>query len=168
MDPQVVKTVNSLVESCKPAKKRGRPSSNTRQLHEIRLERKVNLQTAKSVLTSTNLKSILTLDNLKSLPPNCQTLLVKLLPERDQIRDPKDGIVRPSPTALSNEYFTRFCAQYTEKLAANKFTDEAIEQAKTVKTKEFAKLDPWKLKNFEPIWGQKLISQDYDDSDEGG
>lgn len=163
----ITKEVNieSLIESCKPAKKRGRPS-HKRQLQEIREERKINLQTSDSVVVATNLKSILTLENLQSLPSHCQAQLIRLLPEFDQIANEDDGSLRASDSALSNEYFARFCTQYLEKLSDNKLSDEAIDQAKTDTSRELAKLDPWKLKNFEPIWGQKLISQTIDDEDE--
>lgn len=147
----------SLVNSCKPSKKRGRPS-HKRQIQEIRDEKKLNLQTSDSVITATNLKSILTLDALKTLPLQCQSQLIRLLPEMDQIID-EDGEFQARETALSNEYFARFCNQYVEKLSENRLSDEALEQAKNEKSKELAKLDPWKLKNFEPIWGQKLSSQ---------
>lgn len=158
--------LTALIESCKPAKKRGRPS-HKRQLREIRSERKINLQTADSVVTATNLKSILTIENLQSLPVHCQNQLIRLLPEFDQVRR-NDGSLQASPTALSNEHFARFCAKYVEKLSENKLSDKAIEQAKNDATKELAKLDPWKLKNYEPIWGKKLISQrlDLDEGDD--
>lgn len=156
--------IESLIESCKPIKKRGRPS-HKRQLQEIRLERKINLQTSDSVVTATNLKSILTLEALQSLPVHCQNQLVRLLPEFDQIAQ-KDGTLRPSETALTNEYFARFCTQYLEKLSDNKLSDKAVEQAKTDTSRELAKLDPWKLRNYEPIWGKKLISQALNDGEE--
>lgn len=163
---QSPKEVNleSLIEACKPAKKRGRPSLK-RQLQEIRQERKLNLQTADSVVVAINLRSILTLDALHSLPPECQSQLTRLLPKLDQIQA-SDGSIKLSDTALSNEYFAKFCTQYQEKLSDNKLTGEAVEQAKSDTSKELAKLDPWKLKHFEPIWGQKLISQTIDDEEE--
>lgn len=162
-----IKDVNleSLIESCKPVKKRGRPS-HKRQLQEIRDEKKINLQTADSVVAATNLKSILTLEALQSLPKNSQDVLIRLLPKFDQIHNKTEGSVKASETALSNEYFARFCAQYQEKLSDNKLSNEAVEQAKNDTSKELAKLDPWKLKNFEPIWGKKLISQTTDSEDD--
>lgn len=163
---QSTKEVNleSLIEACKPSKKRGRPS-HKRQLQEIRQERKLNLQTSDSVVVAINLRSILTLDALRLLPIERQHQLIKLLPKLDQITS-SDGSLRPSDTALSNEYFARFCTQYQEKLSDNKLSDEAVEQSKNDTSKELAKLDPWKLKHFEPIWGQKLISQTIDDEEE--
>lgn len=157
--------LESLIESCKPIKKRGRPS-HKRQLQEIRDEKKINLQTADSVVVATNLKSILTLEALQSLPKNSQDVLIRLLPKLDQIQNKTESSLKASETALSNEYFARFCAQYQEKLSNNKLSNEAVEQAKNDTSKELAKLDPWKLKNFEPIWGQKLISQTTDSEDE--
>ena len=157
--------VASLIESCKPTKKRGRPS-HKRQILEIREERKINLQTSDSVVAATNLKSILTLETLKSLPTECQSQLVKLLPKLDQVTNKADGILEVRDTALSNEYFARFCTQYLEKLSDNKLSDDAVEQAKSDTTKELSRLDPWKLKNYEPIWGQKLISQVIDDEED--
>lgn len=157
-------SLESLIESCKPVKKRGRPS-HKRQLQEIRLEKRLNLQTADSVLVATNLRSILTIENLQSLPNNCQNLLVKLLPQFDQVTS-SEGIMKPTKTALTNEYFVRFCLHYQEKLSENKLSDEAVEQAKNDTSRELAKLDPWKLRNFEPVWGQKLISQTISDEEE--
>lgn len=156
----------ALIESCKPTKKRGRPS-HKRQLREIRNERKINLQTADSVVTATNLKSILTMDNLHSLPVHCQNHLIRLLPDFDQLQR-EDGSLQARPSALNNEHFARFCTQYVEKLSDNKLSEKAIEQAKSDASKEMAKLDPWKLKNYEPIWGKKLISQrmDLDEGDD--
>lgn len=156
--------LESLIESCKPTKKRGRPS-HKRQLVEIRHERKINLQTSDSVITTTNLKSILTPDALRSLPIHCQNQLIRLLPEFDQIPR-KDGSLRASDTAMNNEYFARFCTQYLEKLSDNKLSEKAVEQAKSDTSRELAKLDPWKLKNYEPIWGRKLNSQRINDDNE--
>lgn len=157
--------VASLVESCKPTKKRGRPS-HKRQILEIREEKKINLQTSDSVVAATNLRSILTLETLKTLPDHSQSQLIRLLPKLDQITNKTDGKLEPRETALSNEYFARFCMQYIEKLSDNKLSDDAIEQAKSDTTKELAKLDPWKLRNYEPIWGEKLISQTIDDEED--
>lgn len=163
-DPIKDINVKSLVESCRPSKKRGRPS-HKRQLLEIREEGKLNLQTSDSVVTTIQLRSILTNATLQSLPKPSQIQLIRLLPDFDQIRK-HDGSIEASDTALSNEYFRRFCIQFQEKLADNKFSSEAIEQAKIDTSKELAKLDPWKLRNFEPTWGQKLISQTVDSGDE--
>uniref|UniRef100_A0A6G1SJI6 Polycomb protein Asx n=1 Tax=Aceria tosichella TaxID=561515 RepID=A0A6G1SJI6_9ACAR len=147
----------ALIESCKPTKKRGRPS-HKRQLREIRYERKINLQTADSVLAATNLRAILTLEILNSLPVDCQSHLIRLLPDFDQIHR-EDGSLQARPSALTNEHFSRFCTHYVEKLSDNKLSERAIEKAKSDASKGMAKLDPWKLKNYEPIWGKKLISQ---------
>jgi len=102
---------------------------------------------------------------LESLPANYQNQLIRLLPEFDQIHS-KDGTLKASDTAMSNEYFVRFCTQYQEKLSENKLSEKAVEQAKSDTSRELAKLDPWKLKNYEPIWGRKLISQKASDDNE--
>lgn len=145
-----------LIESCKPAKKRGRPS-HKRQLQEIREEKVINLQTPDSVIVATNLKSILTLQTMQTLPLESQQQLIKLLPEFDQIDS--DDPSKLNKNVLNNEYFAKFCEQYLEKLSDNRLSVEAIEQAKADTNRDLSKLDPWKLKNYEPIWGQKLISQ---------
>lgn len=153
-----------LIESCKPIKKRGRPS-HKRQLQEIRDEKVINLQTSDSVVVATNLRSILSLEALQSLPKKSQETLVNLLPKFDQTKTP-DGLLQPTKTALNNEYFARFCSLYVEKLSDNKLSEDAIEQAKQDTNRELGKLDPWKLRNYEPIWGQKLVSQVIDDEDD--
>lgn len=154
----VTLNLTSLVNSCKPNKKRGRPS-HKRQLQEIRDEKKINLQTSDSILTITNLKSILTLDALKTLSQDCQLTLIKLLPKLDQILNQEDQKLMARESALSNEYFAEFCTQYQEKLSDNRLSEDALEQAKSEESKELAKIDPWKLKNFEPTWGKKLPSR---------
>lgn len=151
-------SLDTLLEACKPAKKRGRPS-HKRQLAEIRQEGKVNLQTSDSIVASTNLRSLLTREAYESLPDYCRWRLVTLLPKVDQVVESEDGAVEPSRSAFNNEFFARFCTQYTERLSDNKLTPESLEKRKNETNREYAKLDPWKLKNFEPIWGQKLESQ---------
>lgn len=153
-------TIDIIIESCKPLKRRGRPSYK-RQLSEIKDEGKLNLESSESILAITNLKSILSLESFESLPNECKRQLVKLLPDIDQVN--VNGSLTPSETSLSNHHFARFCEQYTERLAENKLKPEAIEKRKNETTKELCKLDPWKLKNYEPIWGQKLISHSIED-----
>lgn len=99
-----------LIESCKPAKKPGR-NSDKRQIREIREEGKLNLQTADSIIVGRNLKSILTLEALRSLSDESQAILIKMLPDCDQ--------VNTDESALNNEYFTRSCTLFSEKLAGN-------------------------------------------------
>lgn len=160
-------TVDNLIESCKPNKKRGRPSYK-RQLGEIRDEHKVNLQTAESIVAITNLKSILSLEAFESLPENCKSQLVKLLPDVDQFVDTQSGSRKPSDTSLNNEHFAKFCDNFTERLAKSLLKPEAIEKRKSETQKELCKLDPWKLKNYEPIWGQKLVSHSFHDLNSKG
>lgn len=100
--------LDSLIESCKPTRKPGR-NSDKRQIKQIREEGKLNLQTADSIIAGRNLKPILTLKALRSLSSESQEVLMRLLPECDQNQ--------MTDAAFNNEYFTRSCSQFSERLA---------------------------------------------------
>lgn len=86
--------------------------------------------------------------------------------------------VELKPSSLNNEFFARACLEWKERLSEGKsefasfhttfthfssfligeFTPENQMKMKTEAEKEKSKLDPWKLKHFEPIWGDKGTS----------
>ncbi|CAG2068675.1 unnamed protein product, partial [Timema podura] len=60
-----------------------------------------------------------------------------------------------SGSGLNNEFFARACHEWRERLAEGEFTPENQQKLKAEAEKEMSRLDPWKLKHFEPIWGDK-------------
>jgi len=63
--------------------------------------------------------------------------------------------IRLSASCLNNEFFARACLEWRERLSEGEFTPENQLKLKTEAEREKNKLDPWKLKHFEPFWGEK-------------
>ena len=62
---------------------------------------------------------------------------------------------RLSHSSLNNEFFSKALQEWREQLGKGDLTPEAIQKCKTEDDREKAKLDPWKVKHFEPYWGTK-------------
>lgn len=58
-------------------------------------------------------------------------------------------------SGLNNEFFARACLEWQDRLAEGEFTPENQQKLKLEADRERSRLDPWKLKHFEPIWGDK-------------
>jgi len=56
---------------------------------------------------------------------------------------------------LNNEFFARACLEWRKRLAEGEFTPENQQRLKMEAERDKNKLDPWKVKHFEPIWGEK-------------
>lgn len=112
----------------------------------------VDLQNPSSILTKANLRGILNKHTFGSLPPLYQHKLIQLLPEVDRC---PDGSARLSSTALSNEFFGRACQKWRDRLASGEFTPEFQQKIRAEAERDKGKLDPWKIKHFEPFWGCK-------------
>ncbi|KAL8600728.1 hypothetical protein ACOMHN_057316 [Nucella lapillus] len=65
---------------------------------------------------------------------------------------------RISPTALNNEFFAKACQEWKDRLVEGEFTPENQQRLKAEEEKEQKELDPWKAKHFEPVWGQRVLS----------
>lgn len=52
---------------------------------------------------------------------------------------------RPSNTAMNNEFFTKACVEWRERLAEGEFTQENQQRIKMEEEKEHCKVDPWKV-----------------------
>lgn len=90
------------------------------------------------------------------LPPLFQYKLVQLLPAVDRPPidpDPSSGI-RLNASSLNNEFFARACLEWRERLSEGEFMPENQMKLRADAEKEKSRLDPWKLKHFEPIWGR--------------
>ncbi|KAK3730862.1 hypothetical protein QZH41_009966, partial [Actinostola sp. cb2023] len=115
-------------------------------------EGRVDLQSPESILASVPLRSLLNNRTFHLLPPAYQYQLLMLLPKVDRVVGQDSGL-RPSSTAFTNEFFTSTCHLWRDRLKDGEFTPEMQQKLKTEEEK-LTKIDPWKAKFFEPIWGQ--------------
>lgn len=112
----------------------------------------VDLQNPSSILVQANLRGILNKHTFSSLPLLYQHKLIQLLPEVDRVHC-SDGGSRLSSTGLSNEFFGRACQKWRERLSSGEFTPEFQQKIRAEAERDRGKLDPWKVKHFEPFWG---------------
>ena len=144
-----MREVLASIPGFKTTKRHTRNLSAAAQIQKTR-EGCVDLQNPSSILVHANLKGILNKHSFSSLPVLYQHKLIQLLPEVDRC---PDGSAKLSSTALSNEFFARACQKWRERLAAGEFTSESQQKIRAEAERDKAKLDPWKIKHFEPFWG---------------
>lgn len=141
--------------SIKPRKRSNKKLSAAAQLEQTK-EGCVDLETPDSILVNSNLRSLLNKHTFHSLPPLYQYKLLQLLPHVDRVPVQSESMFRLSNSGLNNEFFARACLDWRERLAEGEFTIENQAKLKAEQEKEKSKLDPWKLKHFEPMWGESL------------
>lgn len=139
----------------KPRRRTNKKLSTAAQIEQTR-EGCIDLESPDSILVSVNLRDLLNKDTFNALPSLYQYKLVQLLPSVDRpVIDNETETIRLNSSGLTNEFFTRACLEWKERLADGEFTPENQLKLRTEAEKEKIKLDPWKLKHFEPIWGTK-------------
>ncbi|XP_054710744.1 polycomb protein Asx-like [Uloborus diversus] len=148
--------------SFKPRKRSNRKLSTAAQIAQTK-KGCINIETPDSILVNTNLRALLNKHTFASLPPVYQYRLVQLLPQADRIIGP-DYSVRLSATALNNEFFARACQEWKKRLQDGEFTPENQMKLKGEAERDHGKLDPWKIDNFEPVWGHTSLSDIADQS----
>uniref|UniRef100_T1INL3 DEUBAD domain-containing protein n=1 Tax=Strigamia maritima TaxID=126957 RepID=T1INL3_STRMM len=119
----------------------------------------IDLETPGSILVNTDLKALISRHTFNSLPQLCQYKLMQLLPEVDRVVN-ADSVVRLAATALNNEFFGRACQDWRERLSDGEFIPENQSKLKAEAEKDQGKLDQWKLRHFEPVWGQETVKED--------
>lgn len=118
----------------------------------------LDLENPDSQLTKSNIKNIITDQVFRSFPPGQQLELAELLPECDKVISPTEtDIMSIGPEALNNEFFTKACLEWRERLIDGDFTQETQIRCKLEREKRLH-VDEWKKKYFESFWGEKLIS----------
>ncbi|XP_076278995.1 transcriptional regulator additional sex combs isoform X1 [Lasioglossum baleicum] len=128
--------------------KSGRRRSTKRLSATAQLEAGlVDLESPTSILASTSLRALLNRHTFQGLPPLYQRKLAQLLPAVDR----QDA----ATSGLNNEFFSRACVEWRRRLAEGEFTPENQQRLKMEAERDKNKLDPWKVKHFEPIWGEK-------------
>ncbi|KAJ0181681.1 hypothetical protein K1T71_002403 [Dendrolimus kikuchii] len=134
----------------KPRKRSSKKLSTAAQLQQTR-EGCIDLETPDSILVNTNIRALLNKHTFSMLPPLYQYKLGQLLPSVDRLS--LSG--RLNSSSLNNEFFARACIEWQDSLSGGEFTPENQQKMKTEAEKEKSKIDPWKLKHFEPFWGEK-------------
>lgn len=162
--PQKIPTMREVLASIpgfsmKPRKRSNKKLSTAAQLEQTK-EGCIDLETPDSILVNTNLRALLNKYTFASLPPLYQNKLVQLLPsvDRQTITNSPDSPIKTSASSLNNEFFARACLEWQERLAEGEFTPENQQKLKTEADKERSRVDPWKLKHFEPIWGDRSVA----------
>ncbi|GAB0097154.1 hypothetical protein DMENIID0001_127620 [Sergentomyia squamirostris] len=139
-------------------RRRTKKMSAAAQLEQTR-EGCIDLETPDSILVGTNLRALLNKQTFSILPPLYQYKLIQLLPAVDrpdfegEPSTSSGGGLRLNSSSLNNEFFARACLEWRERLAEGEFTPENQMKLKSEAERDKLKLDPWKLKHFEPIWG---------------
>lgn len=141
--------------SIKTRRRGNKKMSTAAQIEQTR-EGCIDLETPDSILVSTNLRDLLNKETFCLLPPLYQYKLVQLLPGVDQDAIELDNGTKRQNSSLTNEFFARACLEWRERLAEGEFTPENQLKLRAEAEKEKCKLDPWKVKHFEPIWGEKI------------
>ncbi|GFS13555.1 polycomb protein Asx-like isoform X2 [Elysia marginata] len=116
--------------------------------------------TPDSILCKTNLKVLLNHKTFNQLPAAYQYKLVTLLPQCDQIPATDKDDLRLSTTAMNNEFFAKACGEWKDRLSEGEFTSDAQLRLKQEEEKEQNKMDAWKAKHFEPVWGHTKLMSD--------
>nr|CRL92662.1 ASX [Drosophila subobscura] len=163
--------------SVKPRRRSNKKLTTAAQIEQTK-DGKIDLETPDSILASTNLRALLNKQTFSLLPPLYQYHLIQLLPSVDreasvvepQLMPPLDQpsssgasgsgsssseAIRLTASCLNNEFFARACLEWRERLSEGEFTPENQLKLKTEAEREKNKLDPWKVKHFEPYWGEK-------------
>lgn len=148
--------------SIKPRRRSSKKLSTAAQLEQTK-EGCIDLETPDSILVNTNLRGLLNKYTFAVLPPLYQHKLIQLLPnvDRQVITNSPDSSIRLSTSGLNNEFFARACLDWQERLAEGEFTPENQQKLKSEADKERNRLDPWKLKHFEPIWGDRSVADSH-------
>jgi len=144
-----MKEVLASIPGFKTTKRTTRNLSAAAQIQRTR-EGRVDLQNPSSILVQANLRGILNEHTFATLPPLYQNKLIQLLPEVDRCPELDTKL---SSTSLSNEFFSRACQKWRERLASGEFTPEFQQKIRAEAERDKGKLDPWKIKHFEPFWG---------------
>nr|CAB3223876.1 putative Polycomb group protein ASXL3 [Phallusia mammillata] len=122
----------------------------------------LDLETPNSILVNANMKALVNRETFSMLPPSYQFKLTTLLPECDRTVDPSlesdKQVLKPSATALTNEFFSQSLQEWRDRLGDGEFTRETQSRIAQEIAKERSKIDTWKEKFFEEFYGQKQVA----------
>ena len=68
---------------------------------------------------------------------------------------------------MNNEFFAKACQEWKERLIRGDFTPETMAKSRADIEKDKSKIDAWKVRNFEPVWGiRKDFLEKVDEEDQ--
>ena len=114
-------------------------------------EGSIDLETPDSILSQVNLRTLLNKNTFLKLPPEYQYKLSLLLPTVDF----KTEAGKLNHSSFNNEFFAKSIQEWKERLLRGDFTLENLTKTKADIERDKQKTDPWKIQNFEPVWGIK-------------
>ena len=126
------------------------------QLIQQAREGAINLESPESILSQVNLRTLLNKTTFSRLPPLYQFKLMQLLPQVDLLWDEGRGL-RLNASAFNNEFFAKACQEWRERLTRGDFSPEAVQKNRSDYESDRRRLDPWKVRHFEPLWGIKRV-----------
>lgn len=117
----------------------------------------IDVKRPSSVLVDTSIRALLTNVAFSQLSPENQKILIESLPLVDRPTAPskENHGVDLNPSSINNEFFNRACIEWRDRLSNGEFTNEHQTKLRAEHEREKSKIDPWKARNFEGIWGIK-------------
>lgn len=138
-------------------RRRRRPKLNG----DANCELQIDVKRPNSVLVDTSIRALLTNFAFSQLSPENQKILVESLPLVDRPVPGSDSEpIELNPSSINNEFFNRACIEWRDRLAYGEFTNEHQTKLKAEQERDKSKIDPWKARNFEGIWGIKATFKD--------
>ncbi|CRL07558.1 CLUMA_CG020523, isoform A [Clunio marinus] len=124
---------------------------------DLSSELAIDVKRPSSVLVDTSIRALLTNVAFSQLSPENQKILIESLPLVDRPTPPskENECVELNPSSINNEFFNRACIEWRDRLSNGEFTNEHQTKLRAEHEKEKSKIDPWKARNFEGIWGIK-------------
>lgn len=149
-----VRPVKVLSNNSNSNKQRRRPKKLKTDLVS---ELAIDVKRPSSVLVDTSIRALLTNVAFSQLSPENQKILIESLPLVDRPVAPskENQAVELKPSSINNEFFNRACIEWRDRLSNGEFTNEHQTKLRAEHEKEKSKIDPWKARNFEGIWGIK-------------
>lgn len=118
----------------------------------------IDVKRPSSVLVDTSIRALLTNVAFSQLSPENQKILIESLPsvDRPSVSSKENQGVDLNPSSINNEFFNRACIEWRDRLSNGEFTNEHQTKLRAEHEREKSKIDPWKARNFEGIWGLKI------------
>lgn len=110
------------------------------------------------IMFDVSIRALLTNFTFSKLSPENQKILIECLPSVDRPTPPASANekIELKPSSINNEFFNRACIEWKERLSNGEFTNDFQTKLRAEHEREKSKIDPWKARNFEGIWGFKL------------
>lgn len=117
----------------------------------------IDVKRPTSVLVDTSIRALLTNVAFSQLSSENQKILIESLPlvDRPVGFSKENHGIDLNPSSINNEFFNRACLEWRDRLSNGEFTNESQMKLRAEQEREKSKIDPWKARNFEGIWGIK-------------